>query len=456
MSQSEEHRMIVDDADASTAASNDTQETTTPPPYLKLIADCWEHIFDYLSFKNIFVMGETCKRMNQMAGYYIREYHPDLEFHLIEGEIRFSNPTDYIIHANFYRYITKLHVKNNSELNFFANVQSFEALKALIIGQHNLTETEIGYMQNVLKNVETIQLVHCRLSGRVFEQMAKHCSKLKYLHIHNSNVMANHGLFLHYFPTLEHLQYRPLVSQTRVNELKVFLEKHSNLKRFAASNHFLWENRDILIQTNVQLDLLNVHFDSTDPMPFDQFIKFLRSLYARGLYKTLKLTFRFCRPANVTTQELKNAISTLPALRKLVLPDDSFIDLPRLSNLKEFYIEFLNTSNANTEILATSLPKLERLGLGWGFMTVDALLPFIRHSKYLETIECPYFADKTLDLNALNEERKKHNKDADACPISIRVPEYVHLDQTWNSQNLKLDLVKIERFELNYDFCYNF
>lgn len=451
MSRSEKCQKVVKVADVVT--NTNAQDSTTSPPYLKLIADCWEHIFDYITFKDILTVGETCKRMNQMAGYYIREYHPELEFHFVDGEIRFANPSDYIVPANFYRFISKLHVKHNTQLNFFRKVTTFDALKALIVGQHNLTDVEIVCMQNVLKHIEIIQLVHCRISDNVFKQMATHCLKLKYMHIHNSNLMANHQLFLQHFPTLENLQYRPLVSQTRINELKSFLEKHSNLKRFAASYHFLWENRDQLMQTNIQLDLLNVHFDSTDPMPFNEFIKFLRTLFARGIYKTIKLTFRFCRPSNITTQELKNAISTLPALRQLVIPDDSFIDLPRLSNLKEFYIEFLNVPNANTESLATNLPRLERLGLGWGFMTVDAILPFIRHSKYLETIECPYFADKTLDWFSLNEERKKL---ASACRISIRVPEYVYLDQKWNLRNITLDLVKIERFELNYDFCYNF
>lgn len=451
MSRLEKCQKVAKDADV--VGNTDAQKNPTSPPYLKLIADCWEHIFDYITFRDILAMGETCKRMNQMAGYYIREYHPELEFHCVDGAIRFANPSDHIVPANFYRFISKLHIKHNTQLNFFTNVATFDALKALIVGQHNLTEAEITCLQNVLKHIEIIQLVHCRISDNVFEQMATHCLKLKYMHIHNSNLMANHRLFLQHFPTLENLQYRPLVSQTRINELKNFFEKHSNLKRFAASYHFLWENRDQLIQTNIQLDLLNVHFDSTDPMPFNEFIKFLRALFARGIYKTLKLTFRFCRPSNITTQELKNAISTLPALRQLVIPDDSFIDLPRLSNLKEFYIEFLNEPDANTELLATNLQRLERLGLGWGFMTVDAILPFIRHSKYLETIECPYFADKTLDLFLLNEERKKL---ADACQISIRVPEYVYLDQKWNLRNLTFELVQIERFELNYDFCYNF
>lgn len=54
---------------SSAAASIDDQEH--PPHYLKLIADCWEHIFDNLALSDILAMGQTCKRMLQMAGWNI-------------------------------------------------------------------------------------------------------------------------------------------------------------------------------------------------------------------------------------------------------------------------------------------------------------------------------------------------------------------------------------------------
>lgn len=423
------------------------------PPYLKLIIDCWEHIFDYLPFKDIYVMGETCKQMHQFAGYYIREFHPELEFNLIKGEIRFAHPADFVVRPDFYQFITKLHVKHDTDLNFFANINTFDSLKMLIIGQQKISETEVGHMRNVLKNIETFQLVHCRLPGNVFEHLAKCCGNLQFLHIHNCSIFEVNNLFAQHYPMLKQLQYRPLVVHTRIEQLQPFLEKHSKLVHFAACYHFLWENRDLLMQTNMQLDVLNVQFDSKDPMPFREFVTLLQSLHGRGFYKTLKLTFRFCKPSNIENDALSNAIATLPSLRKLVIPDDSFIDLNRLGNLKEVYIEFLRSDVIDTENLARTLPKLERLGLGWGFMVVDAVLPFVRYSKQLQSIVCPYFADKTLDLFALNQERMTLT---DACEIEIRVPEDVYINQKWKSRNIKSNLVKIARFELNYDFCFNF
>lgn len=50
MEQSNHNEIIV--AGAMNAASNTGQQENSPhsPPYLKLIADCWEQIFDFLSF----------------------------------------------------------------------------------------------------------------------------------------------------------------------------------------------------------------------------------------------------------------------------------------------------------------------------------------------------------------------------------------------------------------------
>lgn len=451
MNQSNQHELIV--AGSAAVTGPDTtidSQANKSPPYLKLNADCWEHVFDYLSFKDICMMGQSCKRMNQMAGYYVREYYPELEHKLVKGEIQFASQIDIVVPADFYQYISKLQIHHSTALNWFSNFKTFDSLKTLIIGQRKLTEIEIGHMQNSLKDVESIHLAHCLISGHFFRQLANYCQKLKVLNIHNSDTTGE--LFSQNYPTLENLQYRPLISASRNDQLKNFLEKHLKLNNFAASCYFLWENRDSLIQTSVRLDLLNIFFERKDPIPFDQFVIFLNTLYERGFYKTLKLTYRFFRPSNIDDNDLKNAISTLPALEKLSIPDESFIDLTRSPNLKEFYVEFLNTSSNTTETLATlamSFPKLERLGLGMGFISIDAVLPFVRHSKKLKTIECPYVLDASIDLFALNQERKKL---PNACKISICVPENIYLHEKWKPINLELDLVKIVRTELNYDF----
>ena len=135
MDQSKRHSICLDNAVASTStadnASVNLQDTSSsPPPYLKLIADCWEHIYDYLSMKDIISIGQTCKRMNQMSGYYIRENQPHLKFSIREKEIYFDY--DICIQPDFYPLISKLFISSLSDLDFFSNVKTFDALKILL------------------------------------------------------------------------------------------------------------------------------------------------------------------------------------------------------------------------------------------------------------------------------------------------------------------------------------
>lgn len=71
----------------------------------------------------------------------------------------------------------------------------------------------------------------------------------------------------------------------------MFLEKHSKLNEIEMSHHFLFANRDVLNQTNIQLHLLGIHFESRNDMKHnDEFVDFLTNLYERGFYKSLKLS----------------------------------------------------------------------------------------------------------------------------------------------------------------------
>lgn len=47
INQSEQYGIVAVDAAAAADTINGQQEKQ--PPYMKLIADCWEHIYDYLS-----------------------------------------------------------------------------------------------------------------------------------------------------------------------------------------------------------------------------------------------------------------------------------------------------------------------------------------------------------------------------------------------------------------------
>lgn len=424
-------------AGTSTAAARNDQ-LDSPPPCLKLIIDCWEHIFEYLSFEDIHAMSGTCKPMHRFAGYYFDEYFPDLAYELEGDEIRGAMTFLFNLRPDFYQFISKLKITNKSKLHYILDAETFSLLKTLELQFINLTETRLAYAQNVLKNIENIELDVCTITGNIFEQLANDCPKLKYLNVHHCHMEGAtvKKLLLQHYPQLEHFQFR--YGNKQIKRLKVFLEKHSKLKRFTTNFEFLWANRNLLNETNVHLDMLTIDFEETN-IPFDEFVNFLRSLYERGFYRTLyfscwEMDVNFC-----------NAIYKLPALVKLSLIFDSNIDLSRLTNLNELFVYEMHENDL--EKMAKNLIHLERFN--FGVATIGKILPFIRHSKKLKEFILDEIegldGNNVLDLFAFNEERKKYN--ADGCQISIGVQEEIYLPTKWSTKNLNLNHVKITRFD---------
>lgn len=261
---------------------------------------------------------------------------------------------------------------------------------------------------------------------------------MKHLQVRNNA----DALFLHHYPTLEHLQYLPLGGM-QIDELKTFFEKHSKLKQFETHYEFLWVNRDVFYQMTTQLDLLNVCLDAVDnTVPSHELLELFKTLYERGFYKTLQLSlYHDVEIENI--QHLRATIATLPALEKLSIRRHSLIDLSRITHLKELRLEALvSDMRTDAENLAKNLSNLKRLTIYLAH--IDAVTPFIRYSKKLQTITIIQILDShlNLNLNALNEEREKL---PNACKISLYVIESVYSAAKWKWGNLNSNLIEILR-----------
>lgn len=438
-------------AEARSIATSNEKFQRTPPPYLRLIADCWENIFDYMPLKDVIAMGQTCIRMQKMTGYYLREYFPEILCTLDGKTAQLTYSDRFPLQAELWQYISKLCIDGDLDYCFSANTFS-PSLNTLILSSVDLTKTQIGYIENLLKLVEHVHLKYCAMENEILEHLIDLCPKMKNLHIQccRMDEDALHALFLQKFPSLEHLQYQPVPRKAamQINELQTFLENHSNLKHFETDYRFLWANRYILIDTNVQLDLLTVRFPPTnDSILYMYFVDLLKMLHKHGFYKVLHLSLDY-RDTDVNYENLSNATSTLPALETLNTPTNSMLDLSRLINLKELEIRECD-SIVLIDNAARDLKKLKRLTL---FMaSTPDILPFVRHSKRLKIINVYNLRDKFLDLFTLNEERKRLEN---ACPISICVHENVYLPTKWKIGNLHLSHVKIIRLN-SHDFHSN-
>lgn len=436
-------------------ASNAIQETRLP--YLKLIVDCWVHILDNLSFNDILQLAQTCKRMNRLAGYYFSEYldlqcsyqcsyRDDLGYNFYDAGFGATN-----LHSDFYQFIRELKIYSGSfELKIdytdcIRNAQAFSSLKRIV-----LDKVRMVHFQSSLNNVELLELSS---DGEVYEPIAKYCPKLKYLIVTDESDVSDR-LYSEYHPSLEYLKHRSckINSLTPLSELKTFLEKHSKLKHFETDFCFLWANRDLLLETNVQLDSLGIYLVSwcETTLPFDQFSNYLKRLYARGFYKSLHLRFLAFGIYDQFDRISFDTLSALPSLESMKnIPLLSTIDIPHLENLKELHINHIEQT-LNMEYLAKKLVKLERLTI-WSRRS--DVLAFIRYSKKLKKLTTDpmdfYTGDKwSLDAFAWNEERKKLEN---ACQVSIHVREEVYLSEKWKSKYLCFSHVKITRSDGSRD-----
>lgn len=219
------------------AAENSTPENV--PPYLKLLVDCWEHIFDYLLLKDVHAMGGTCKPMHQLAGHYFREYFPNLGYELDKNEICAVISFDFNLRPDFYKFISKLEIAHTIEVDTL-NTETFSSLKMLIFEDVHLTGARLGLAQKFLMNIENIELNYCRIAHNLFAKLATDCPKLKCLLVYYCNMENTviSELFSKHYPQLEHFQFE--YKNKQISQLKLFLVKHLKLKRFSTNFQFLW------------------------------------------------------------------------------------------------------------------------------------------------------------------------------------------------------------------------
>lgn len=446
------------------STSNATNDNSVgQPEYLiKVNADCWERIFDLLSLRDIFAMSETCKRMRKMAGYYFREYVPEILCRWIANNGVFIGYPTSIRRTDFSEYISKLMVYDY--LEHFLYAKEYCALKSLHLRSIELTDTQIDFVKNLLKNIENIDLKRCTIYGDIYEKFLKYCSKLKRLRLHDilfePEDTAN-SFFQRTYSTLEYLDFSTLQFYPRNTELTNFLNRNTGLKHFGVSNLFLWTNRAAFIQSNIELDTFSIytelHHDSEE-FSASEFVNLLKTLYERGFFKSL--TFKMIETDELTNyQELIDELATLDAFEVLITLETT--DLSRLIHLKELWLTgyFYAT---NLELLARNLTKLERIH--FQNASTDDIRPFFQHCKRLKAVKVYEMRGGSLleDGAALNLDAL--NRDREILGISRKVKicteERIYLATKNQIKNLGSDRVDIARWDSDewhtFDPCYFF
>lgn len=412
---------------------------TDLPPCLKLLIDCWEGILDYLSVKDIHSLAGTCKMLNQfVGGLYLKTNIPYLRYQAeLDGVYCVHGGDWFLVQPHFHRFIESLEIAadNIGNNDYILDAAELPSLKKLYWYGMLLSQARFENDQSALKKVESMTFWACEIADRMtFHQMGIYCPQLKHLRcVHISVEQVGHLLLEHY-PTLEHIELERVeddddttTTMENVN-LKLFLEKHSKLNRFTADFDHLWANRDSLMQSNVKLEALKVDFCAAR-VPSGEIVNFFKALYDRGFYKRL-----FVSVSLLGDMDVSDAFYALPAMEKLLLKSfDWNLDFSRLSHLNELVCY---TAETAWEKVARNLIHLERLYIRNA--TVDQLIPFARHSRYLKEMIIDRAAP--TDFTAFNEARMKFGRH-----MSIDLREQEYLPAKWNAKNVELNHLKIAR-----------
>ena len=417
--------------------------------FLSLNVDCCEEVFDYLSLADLHAMAQTCTRMHRIAGSHFQQTYAAA--HVVcksDGIyircIQINGFTQFIQNISFYC----------DDLLCFGYVQSncFDSLKKIRFCSIAMTDEKIACLQSILAKVEVVEIFCCTMNGEFYENFLSKCSKLKRLTVKGFYgpgplIGTANDWLLREYSQLEHLELTSMRVDYEINELETFFHRNPHIRSFAIDSDCLWNNRNLIMTAQVNLDRLAIDSENFET---DYFYQLLNELHAIGVYKKLQFYL-----LNIDERSI-NPIASLTAMDKLysqLLDED--VAFPYLTNLKELCIGCtINITDMNA--LAKSLVNLEQIQ----FLVAHSnqIVPFVRHSTKLTKIKVKSLKEETsrdgnvLDLTAWNKERGKL---VGARKIVVYVEEDVYLATKWTLNDIDRSLIQLKRTEShdsNHDF----
>lgn len=414
----------------------------------RLNIDCFEDIFNYISLKDLSIVGQTCKRMQRVVGHYFQQ-----NYESAKATFHYNFAVNYVHADCFIDFVEKIRViQSDDEFCDFLQWNRFQSLKQIRLYDQNLTLNKIECIKPILGQVEALELLECKIEGDFFESLLIFCANLKRLCVDGTTMIGTKYNWLHrHYPQLEHFQLLTVIGM-EIKELKIFFKLNQNIKQLAFGGKCFWMNQESMRSSKLQLDVLAIKYDKR--VKLDSLCQFLNVLQQRGFHKRLHLYFDL--PFGFE-QEIVDQLATLDKLVKLVANSrHSHINISSLIKLEELCI----TCNAinDLEHLPDTLTNLKRLYFLEA--TSDDILPFIRRAAKLNKIKVnrlyhgKYFdEDKSiLDLSSLNREREKLTF---AKKIMIYVKEEIFLATKWNINQTEFSLIEMKRID-SYDWNMTF
>lgn len=403
------------------------------PAIFKINVDCFEELFDWLSLKDLHAFGQSCKKMQKAAGYHMSLTYPKLEAILL-GDIYCTGMKKI---SGFSDHILNLKMESFNRMDSFeiANANEFESLKKIRLSGIPFDDDErMACIKKFLVKVETVEVFDCVNNEHFYEQFLKHCVNMKVLRVGSYGGLTDFDWLCRSYPNLENMVLELPHQDLQIDQLITFFQVNPNVKHFATTGQVIFAIRELLISSNIKLDVLSVRecFYNVG------ICALLTLLSQRGLFKRLHL---YGGTENIVSEIFPG--NTVEKIAFFDFPEND-ITVIHFSNLKEFTANRI-PEKINVEVLACILGSLERIHLSEA--NINQIFTFIRCSQKLAHISVTQLDEvdhNVLDLGLWNTERANLTG---ARKVTVYVDEEIYLATKYATQNKEYQLIGMKRIQ---------
>lgn len=360
---------------------------------LDLKNDCFDHVFQSFSLKELLTLRSVCTRIKSIVDGYIPVKYRRLRFMSIN---------------NFDRTFAAYQMK----LAYFAWIRH------LSIQNIKLTRNRIDSLKSFWSQLEQLEVVDVKMDDDSFDMLLKCCSCLKHLSLittTSTRIVIGPGFkwLSRRYPTLEHVRIET-GARYKCPQLVPFFQRNPNIRIFSTDCKFLSMNLRFMVKSKLKFDRLNLTLDGD----FDFIHSLANNLPEQDFYEQLHLRVTDGRWWSEDQSQNLWKLRNIEVLSLSSLP--KMAPVPVVESIRKLNIE--SGRDAAPDILrsmATNFINLERVAIHeaclYDIRSFACHAPKLQQIK-VRTLKNSITVIKSRDFRALNEERKNL---ANACKLTI-------------------------------------
>lgn len=375
----------------------------SPPGIFKLDVDCCEELFEYLPLNDLHSLGQTCKRLHQYTGCFIRDNYKATKFQLSSGNlIGYCNNKPTKVNG-FIEFISILWI-SSEQMNKYARLATkFKSIKQLRL---NLNSRRIDSRSaEMLQRCEEIELVKHgdTFSGDLYEDVLKFCTNLKHLKVILTGLgklnKKDFDWLFHEYSNLESIDLSEVgVAKVSPKRVKTFFALNKGIRKVSITAEFLLYHQQFLLDSDLKLSELSVtclRFILAGGSP-DHLIDLLNELYERGCYERLSIyDARYFERFENTLERIKAPLTV-----------DDFVQRTQLATIDLIGLDIryaFDETNFNNIVVDNRIQQIK-----FSSLNTKHMLHLIQKFKKLTEIHIYRLnGEISLDLSMLNREREK-------------------------------------------------